>query len=891
MGTKTTGLFLAVFLLTISLIACAADNGSSGSGSGTSSRVGSGDLLKLIPEDVSRIQVVEAGEITGGSVPESMTEMLESTWKDYALGDDLVTIDDVDRVVWAISPEGGIVMMSGSQIDFAGISEWLADEETNIGKTSYQGEEMWGGESVAMVLMQSDGYLVFGETDAVKEVLKVKARGTGSLADDSENELKTAYEDATAGWYVSVSDNCDEFSSELRSCEAYSISGSAGKEDYLVNVTYRFIFRSEQRAESQALDIEDVLEDWDRAWDIDEVKADGVSVEAKLSGDEEDFIPQWLGVSNVFTPPPLPTATPEPESRGTTGTTTASTSGQPTAAPAATTAPAPTAAPAQEEALLKYEGPCTSSFQSEGTVRSEWTDNCLSYGSGLYYAYYYAFRINSPTTIIIELTSDVYTELLLLQGPVGAWYVLDWYASSNSGVIEFTAHHLPAGEYVIEVASDYLAGYELSAYLDGTYAAPTAAVPTEPPATATPQALRAVAAQYAGGPGAIYVGDISQLVGPAPDDDLGDWDGNVPLESLERHLWLYGSDYYESLIEKANLTDPTPLTTSGESIEIQHACVNRLLPPCKLLETYFAPRLSERTNGQVQFRITSYPELGLAGPDTLELFRDGTLSSATVYGSYLEQRIPTFGIQNLYGLYSSPEQEFEGSQAIIKDIEEMMQAETGGAIMNHSWYAGYDQFFFCRRPLQEPQDFEGIRFHSHSQTLSDWISGMGGAAQFFAFAEVYTALERGIVDCGIMGADAALAQRWYEVTDYISGPLPSFPFNANVINREVWNSIPADLQQIILEEAAKSELEALRLAAVQNEVGLRRNIDSGLEFVSFSPEMTAHSMDVAVNNVIPAWVNRVGDTGHPIIADTFNNKVGPIVGLRIEGDGTVARTR
>ena len=377
MGTKTTGLFLAVFLLTISLIACAADNGSSGSGGGTSSRVGSGDLLKLIPEDVSRIQVVEAGEITGGSVPESMTEMLESTWKDYALGDDLVTIDDVDRIVWAISPEGGIVMMSGSQIDFAGISEWLADEETNIGKTSYQGEEMWGGETVAMVLMQSDGYLVFGETDAVKEVLKVKARGTGSLADDSENELKTAYEDATAGWYVSVSDNCDEFSSELRSCEAYSISGSAGKEDYLVNVTYRFIFRSEQRAESQALDIEDVLEDWDRAWDIDEVKADGVSVEAKLSGDEEDFIPQWLGVSNVFTPPPLPTATPEPESRGTTGTTTASASGQPTAAPAATTAPAPTTAPTQEEALLKSEGPCTSSFQSEGFVRSQWTENCL----------------------------------------------------------------------------------------------------------------------------------------------------------------------------------------------------------------------------------------------------------------------------------------------------------------------------------------------------------------------------------------------------------------------------------------------------------------------------------------------------------------------------------
>ena len=170
--------------------------------------------------------------------------------------------------------------------------------------------------------MQSDGYLVFGDTDAVKELLKVKARGTGSLADDSENELKKAYEEAAAGWYVSASSECDEFSPDLRSCEAYSITGSRGQEDYLVNVTYCLTFRSEERAESQALDIEDLLDDRidGRDWrlDIDEVETDGVSVEARLSGDEEDFTPQWLGVSNVFTPPPLPTATPDPESRSST---------------------------------------------------------------------------------------------------------------------------------------------------------------------------------------------------------------------------------------------------------------------------------------------------------------------------------------------------------------------------------------------------------------------------------------------------------------------------------------------------------------------------------------------------------------------------------------------
>ena len=138
---------------------------------------------------------------------------------------------------------------------------------------------------------------------------------------------------------------------------------------------------------------------------------------------------------------------------------------------------------------MKYEGICTSSIQSEGAIRSEWIENCFSYGSGLYYAYYYAFRINLPTTISIELTSDVYAQLLLLQGPVGAWDVLESYASGNSGVIEFITH-LPAGEYVIEVASDYLVNYKLSTYLGDSPPSPTSAPqPTAaPPVTAVPTA-------------------------------------------------------------------------------------------------------------------------------------------------------------------------------------------------------------------------------------------------------------------------------------------------------------------------------------------------------------------------------------------------------------------
>ena len=146
----------------------------------------------------------------------------------------------------------------------------------------------------------SHGYLIHGHTEALKTILKIKAHGSGSLGQASGNALKQAYDDARGGWFVLASHNCDQFDSVLRACEGYSITAGQGEDDYLVDLTYRFQFRSEQRAESQALDIEDWIDD--RGWNIDleEVKADSASVEDRMSGDEEDFRLDWL-VSYVQT--------------------------------------------------------------------------------------------------------------------------------------------------------------------------------------------------------------------------------------------------------------------------------------------------------------------------------------------------------------------------------------------------------------------------------------------------------------------------------------------------------------------------------------------------------------------------------------------------------------
>jgi hypothetical protein len=476
-SAKFVLLLFLVSLLSMSLLACADDgsSGSSSSGSGSGSSKSS-VVLDLLPDDTSSLEVLDVSAILGGGVPESFEERFETQWERYSLGDDIVTIDDVSEMVQAYSKDGGILMLSGSQIDFAGIGDWLTSDEGNIERISYQGQDLWGGDSRALVIL--DGYLIQGDTEALKEILKVKARGTGSLNQASDNALKKAYEDARAGWYVMASENCDEFSSSLRACEAYSITGGPGTEDYLVAASYRFQFRSEQRAESQALDIEDLIDD--QNWDVDlnEVKAEGTSVEAQLSGDEEDFHLDWLvNYRDMGVPPPLPKAAPKADSNATTGTTTVSASGQPRAAPAATNQEKvvpwppgePTMAPPRfydsDTGMGSVDGPeaswerldsCLVELRSTGSLVGKWDGSCYSPRTGIQ-AHYFTFSLPRDAFVEITVSPDDADYRTSMEGHFesvsGQVVVLSGEGMDGEVLVEDNYQYrdvLPAGTYTIE---------------------------------------------------------------------------------------------------------------------------------------------------------------------------------------------------------------------------------------------------------------------------------------------------------------------------------------------------------------------------------------------------------------------------------------------------------
>jgi len=424
--------------------------------------------------------------------------------------------------------------------------------------------------------------------------------------------------------------------------------------------------------------------------------------------------------------------------------------------------------------------------------------------------------------------------------------------------------------------------------------APTEAMmeePTEAAMMSGDDDLKAAAARLAGGPGAIYVGDLNQLVGPVPEpieDDIGDYDG-VPYEGLEDYLYVFDSDYYRELVDRANLTNPTQATSTGLDLTYQFACINRALTHCKLAE-WFSERVEERTNGQLVIEIIGYPELGIAGPDILELLANGTLSFAELPAAYTAGDLPAMDMKYLWGMYPDNETFYKATVAAIPDLDRLIEVRTGGGVtIFQLWRVPENEiFFFTKEPLETLDDFEGLKVRSFGGALSDMIDGMGSEAQWVAFSEVYTALERGILDGGVTGANAAYGQRWYEVADYMAGPLPLFTVENATFNYDVWQELPEDFRQILIEEGAIYELEFFRFTPVLSSLGIPKLLDEGMTYTPFNDEIKKFLFEeVALNYVIPQWVNRVGGYDTEAV-QLFNKNVGPVAGIKINPDGTAS---
>ena len=278
---NSTRRLLAVFSLTLFLGIASASCGG-----------GAGGPLEMVPDDADRVRIFHIDQLWQDG-PDYLRDIIEDEYED-TLEDVGVSLNDVSQMVLVEGGDGGLLILEG-QLDFDRIRDDLDDADYD--DDEYQGYETWEDTSRNIewvALIANDRQVMMGDEDAVRGALSVLERGSGSLLDDSDNDLTRALARAEGGWGVVSQESCRLGS--VSGCRAMAYSISQGEEEYLLEFRFVLLFRNERSAESALDDVEDELEDdLPRRMDIEDVRLDGEFIIVTIFADEDDVASGQFG--------------------------------------------------------------------------------------------------------------------------------------------------------------------------------------------------------------------------------------------------------------------------------------------------------------------------------------------------------------------------------------------------------------------------------------------------------------------------------------------------------------------------------------------------------------------------------------------------------------------
>ncbi len=144
------------------------------------------------------------------------------------------------------------------------------------------------------------------------------------------------------------------------------------------------------------------------------------------------------------------------------------------------------------------------------------------------------------------------------------------------------------------------------------------------------------------------------------------------------------------------------------------------------------------------------------------------------------------------------------------------------------WHNGMKELSTNRDALKRPEDVKGLKFRIQaSDVLEAQFKALGANPQKMAFAEVYQALQTGVVDGQENTWSNIYSQKFFEVQKTIAETNHGVIDYMVVTNAKWWDGLPADIRKGLSEAMAEATAYGNKLANDINEGDRKKIADAG----------------------------------------------------------------
>lgn len=261
----------------------------------------------------------------------------------------------------------------------------------------------------------------------------------------------------------------------------------------------------------------------------------------------------------------------------------------------------------------------------------------------------------------------------------------------------------------------------------------------------------------------------------------------------------------------------------------------------------WAESVEKMSGGRIAIEILP---IGAVVPhtETLEAVGSNILQGHMTDPSYFAGQNPAFAMMgNLVGAWSDP---FEllgfmqtgGGNELYSELVEPYGVHFLGAA------ATEPEAFVSSVPIRSVEDLKGVKLRAPEGMVYEIFQKAGASPVALPGSEVFTALDKGVVDAADYTVFAAnQAQGLNDIAHYPLYPgFHSLPLIDISINKEIWDGLPEDLQAILnasVDEFILNHIYSVRKLDAEAVTEAKKNPD--IEIINWSPEERAKFRRIA----------------------------------------------
>lgn len=229
--------------------------------------------------------------------------------------------------------------------------------------------------------------------------------------------------------------------------------------------------------------------------------------------------------------------------------------------------------------------------------------------------------------------------------------------------------------------------------------------------------------------------------------------------------------------------------------------------------THFVPEfvklVEKRSNGRIRFRVFEGGQL-VKQQFVATAVPQGTVDISLTTLDNWSGRIPEVSILTsplwTWSMQQSRDNLVPG-KAVFDYFDQRLRKN--GAVMIAMFDIG-PPVLSTNFPLKEPADIKGKTMRVYSKGAGLVMQTLGAAPVTMGVGEVYSALQRGTVDGAMGGLGGAVGLKHYEVTNHLFAPMGALGtlIHAYVMNKDKFESLPPDLQKVVMESALEARNNA-----------------------------------------------------------------------------------